>query len=194
MSVSYLVVASDRRAGAAGVMLDPRAPGRRPGSNLDRFRDPGRASRIWRALGRPLGPRPDLRLDARAASWALASDTRLNEAVPAKDLSTTEPSPVAAMPLASLRRADAAKPSGDVGGEDVSRGTLADHLAEVTARIGLRVADDAAYLEAQFAYLDSLGERVVCRLVRRSGRPIGWYAYLLRPTSSRVLCVAAEAA
>ena len=85
VSVSYLVVASDRRAGAAGVMLIRELLGGGRGSSLDRFLYSGGATDLAR-LGRPLGPRPDLRLDARAASWALASDTRLNEAVPAKDL------------------------------------------------------------------------------------------------------------
>lgn len=191
VSVSYLVVASDRRAGAAGVMLIRELLG--GGQDLT-WTDSGTPAvlRIWRALGGHLD-------HARTSDWMLV----LRPGRWLRTLGSTKLSrrrtfdhravPVGALPLASLRRADAAKPSGDVGGEDVSRETLADHLAEVTARIELLVAHDAAYLEAQFAYLDSLGERVVCRLVRRSGRPIGWYAYLLRPTSSRVLCIAAEA-
>jgi hypothetical protein len=192
VAVSHLVVAADKRAGAAGVMLVRALLG---GDQDVTFTDSGTPEvvRIWRALGGHLD-------HGRTSDWMLVlSPRRWLVGLARTKLSRTRTidrraTPVPAFPMASARRAELE--TGDespVVGEDVSAARLADELDQLAAGIGLRVAYDRRALEAQFEFLRSLGEQVVCRVVRRGERALGWYAYLLRPLSSRVLCVAAPA-
>jgi hypothetical protein len=49
-----------------------------------------------------------------------------------------------------------------------------------------------SHIDHLFALIRARAGELVCRLVRRGERPIGWYAYLPhRSTASRVLCVCA---
>jgi hypothetical protein len=193
VAVSHLVVAADKRAGAAGVML-VRALLR--GDQDLTFTDSGTPDvvRIWRALGGHLD-------HGRTADWMLVLSPRRwlaglarTKLSPARTIGRRA-TPVPAFPMTSARRAEsAADDDPPVVAEDVSAARLADQLDQLAAGIALRVAYDRRALEAQFGFLRSVGEQVVCRVVRRGERALGWYAYLLRPLSSRVLCVAAPAA
>jgi hypothetical protein len=191
VSVSYLVVAADRRAGAAGVLMIRELLG--GGQDLT-WTDSGTPAvvRIWRALGGHLD-------HSRTGDWMLV----LRPGRWLRDLAATRISrrhsadyraaPVPALPFSSLPGRNRSIAAGaNLGGADVSPRELAEHLGPVASGIKLHVAHDGGFLEAQFEYLASLGERVVCRLVRRDGQPIGWHAYVFRPISSRVLCIAAR--
>jgi hypothetical protein len=193
VAVSHLVVAPGKRAGAAGVML-VRALLR--GDQDLTFTDSGTPDvvRIWRALGGHLdhGRTADWMLVLSRPRWlAGLARTKLSRTRTVDRLAT----PVPAVPTSPARRA-ASESEGDpsVVAEDVPPARLADQLDEVHPGFALRVAYDRPALEAQFEFLRSLGEDVVCRVVRRGDRMLGWHAYLLRPLSSRVLCVAAPAA
>ena len=193
VAVSHLVVAADKRAGAAGVMLVRSLL--RGGQDLT-FTDSGTPDvvRIWRALGGHLD-------HGRTADWMLVLSRRRWLAGLARTKLSRTPlvdrraTPVAAIPISSARR-EVAERADDppVAGEDASAALLADQLDQLESAVGLRVAYDREALEAQFEFLRSLGEQVVSRVVRRGDRALGWYAYLLRPLSSRVLCVGAPAA
>jgi hypothetical protein len=185
VAVSHLVVAPDRRAGAAGVMLVRQLLG--GGQDLT-WTDSGTPAvlRIWGALGG--------RLDhSRVCNWMIVLRrgrwlrARLAARISRSRSNAHLDVPVRALPF------DSATVEAEVDGEDVSGGALPDIDEAVSSGFELRVAHDAAYLERQFEFLTSIGERVVSRVVRRGERPLGWYAYLLRPTASRVLAIAAPA-
>jgi hypothetical protein len=79
-----------------------------------------------------------------------------------------------------------------VVGEDASPGTIVEHLPAIHERLRLWVDHDEDNLRHLFALVETFRPPLVSRLVRREGRPIGWYAYLLRRGgASRVLHLAA---
>jgi hypothetical protein len=85
----------------------------------------------------------------------------------------------------------------DVTGEDADAGTIVEHLPGLNKRLRVWVDHDEAHLEhvlrlvKSFGGLESFKGSLVCRLVRRGERPIGWYVYVARPGgSSRVLHLA----
>jgi hypothetical protein len=192
VAISHLVVSPERRAGAAGVMLVRELLS--GGADLT-WTDSGtaRALRIWRAVGGHLD-------HSRVADWMLV----LNPARWLRGLASVKLArrtvnrhalPVAALPFASIAHPRASSAGADgYTGEDIDSASLAGQVDQLPGRIDLRVAHDRASLDAAFDHLSALGDRVVCRLVRREGRPVGWYAYLLRPMASRTLCVAAPEA
>jgi hypothetical protein len=82
-------------------------------------------------------------------------------------------------------------PAGVVG-EDATAATVVEHLPEFTKRLRVWVDHDEAHLAHVLGLAESFHGSIVCRLVRRAGRPIGWYAYVLRPGGcSHVLHLAA---
>jgi hypothetical protein len=106
-----------------------------------------------------------------------------------------EAMPVASVPVQAagrlVRRAFPPRPPGVVG-EDASVPEVVDELPALTGGIRLRVAYDRAYLEQLLGEVDAVFGSLVVRIVRREGRPIGWYCYLGRPGgASRVLHVSA---
>ena len=72
---------------------------------------------------------------------------------------------------------------------DATAPAILEHLPELTRDARLRVAYDEPHLEHLFAQIDAFfPSPLVRRVVRRDDRPIGWYAYVLRPgDTSRVL-------
>lgn len=105
--------------------------------------------------------------------------------------------PVGALPLhaAGSRLVARAFPRREPGvaGKLASVEEITEHAPMLAERGWVRVAHDAAYLEHVFALVERTTGPLVRRLVRRAGRPIGWYAYVDRgEASSRVLHLAAR--
>jgi hypothetical protein len=106
--------------------------------------------------------------------------------------------PVAALPFQAMGRRvlPAAFPDSapDVIGEDATAATIVKHLPELNKDLRVWVDHDEGHLEHIFGMvryfngLESFQGPLICRLVRRGERPIGWYAYVARPGgASRVL-------
>lgn len=193
ISVSHLVVAPERRAGAAGALLVRELLS--GGQDLT-WTDSGTEDvvRIWRTFGAHLDHarsanwmlvlRP-ARWLARIASLRIRSGVTLRQAVP-----------VAALPLHAagrhlLPRTFSPPVAAEVNGENASPSEIVDLLPALTKGIRLRVDYDAGYLSSVFAQVSSPGAPVVHRLVRRGTTPIGWYAYIQQSGISRVIHLAA---
>jgi GNAT superfamily N-acetyltransferase len=104
--------------------------------------------------------------------------------------------PVGAFPAQSLgpRLLRRAFPelSPEVEGEDSDAVTIAAHVPELNKDRRVWIDHDAQQLEHLFRLVEIFRGPLIRRLVRRRGRPIGWYAYLLRRGgASRVLHLAA---
>ena len=69
-------------------------------------------------------------------------------------------------------------PDPEVGSEEADAATIVENLPEITRGVRLRVDYDEAFLGQLFDQVESQFGELVRRLVRRGGRPIGWYAYL----------------
>lgn len=194
ISVSHLVVALQRRGGAAGALLVRELLS--GGQDLT-WTDSGTEDvvRIWRTFGahvdhartcnwmlvlRPAG------WLARIASLRIRSNGVLRHAMP-----------VAALPLQAAGRhllpRAFPRPAADVIGEDASPSQIVELLPRLTKSFRLRVDYDTGYLSWLFHYVSSLGAPVRHRLVRRAGTPIGWYAFIRQPGVSRVIHLAARA-
>jgi GNAT superfamily N-acetyltransferase len=104
--------------------------------------------------------------------------------------------PVGALPAQAagprvLRRAFP-ESAGDVVGADATVAEIVDHVPALNHRRRLWVDHDEEQLDHLFRLVETFRRPLVHRLVRRSGRPIGWYAYLpRRGGASRVLHLAA---
>jgi hypothetical protein len=86
------------------------------------------------------------------------------------------------------------EPAPNVAGENTTAATIVEHLPALNERLRVWVDYDVDHLEHLFGLvryfngLESFSGPLVCRLVRRAERPIGWYAYVPRPGgASRVL-------
>jgi hypothetical protein len=195
ISVSHLVVAPQRRGGAAGALLVRELLS---GEQDVTWTDSGTADvvRIWRTFGGHLDHarscnwmlvlRP-ARWLARIASLRARSDAGLRHSVPVTAL------PLQAAGRRLLPRAFSPPSAADVVGEDASPPEITELLPTLTKSYRLRVDYDAGYLSWLFQHLGSLGAPVVHRLVRRAGTPIGWYAYIRQPGVSRVIHLSARA-
>lgn len=193
--VSHLVVAADRRGGAAGALLVRQLLSGDQDLTWTDSGTPG-VVRIWQRFGGDLD-------HARVCDWMIVLRPgrwmRMvgGEAISPRGWLSRSVAPVRALPMPSRRRSrrEVAPPQrGEVTAEEISIAALAAALPEQDRAIRLRVDHDEAYLGYVFAYLDSLGlkDEIVRKLVRRDGRPIGWYAYLARPATSRVIHLGAS--
>jgi hypothetical protein len=186
---SHLVVVPDRRAGAAGALLLRRLLN--AGQELTWSDSAGDiVMRMWRTFGGHLDQARacDWMLVLRPARWlggALSAALRREKA--GRNLA-----PVAAVPFQAAGRRLARRafpsPSPDVSGEDANAEEIVDALPALIREPRLKVDHDPASLRHIFALVQANLGPLACRLVRRAGRPIGWYAYLPRPGGvSRVL-------
>lgn len=134
--------------------------------------------RIWRAFnGAPDYVRAsDFLLVLRPVRWirsTLAAATR-------RSLSREE-LPVVGFPFQAAGRRIARRahpdPDPEVNGTDVDSATIVELLPEMASGLRLRVDHDQAYLDHMFALVAKFAEPLVCRLVKRGDRPVGWYAY-----------------
>ncbi len=192
--VSHLVVAPERRDGAAGAMLVKRLLS---GDQDLTWTDSGtdQVVRIWRMFGAHVDHTRtcDWMLVLRAGRWlghVASTASRQRGRVGRRAV------PVAGLPLHAARRlvgADAdPQPQPEVAGSSTTPSMIAESLAQISKGVRLRVDHDDPYLEYLFAHLDSLTGPVVRRLVRRQGKPIGWYAYIAGAVVGRVIHVAAN--
>jgi hypothetical protein len=186
---SHLVVDPEHRGGAAGALLLGRLLS---GPQAITWSDSANqtVARMWRTFGGQLD-------HARACDWMLVLrplgwiGSWLDSAAHRRRIDR-EVIPVGAFPFHTVARRDAQALEPGVTGEDVGSDQILEHLPALVSRTRLRVDYDEAHLEHLFALIRSRAGELVCRLVRRADRPIGWYAYLpRRSTASRVLHVCA---
>lgn len=191
---AHLVVAPGSRPGATGMLLLKRLlSGPQDLSWSDTANDV--VARMWRLLGGygDHGRACDWMLVLRPGRWvgsALWSLVRRRGV-------RRDVVPVGALPLhaAGSRLVARAFPRREPGvaGKLASVEEITEHAPMLAERGWVRVAHDAAYLEHVFALVERTTGPLVRRLVRRAGRPIGWYAYVDRgEASSRVLHLAAR--
>ncbi len=106
----------------------------------------------------------------------------------------TDEIPVAGAPMSVIPRLipGAHHPTPpEVAGSDATAAEIVATQPEVTRRLVLYVPYDQATLDFTLSRFEATGKRVVCRLVRRGGQPIGWYVYFLNPGGvSRVIHLA----
>ena len=182
---SHLVVDPGARAGAAGALL----LGRLLGSGQDLTWSESADDivvRIWRLSGGDLDAARayDWMLVLRPGGWVggiVGGAVRRR----APDRSTI---PVGALPFHAVARK---RVKGRVGTDETQIESevaepqlIEDEMAAMTRGVRLYVAHDAAHLESLFGVIEDSGRRLVRRLVRQAGRPIGWYAYISGPDGS----------
>lgn len=187
---THAVVAPDRRGGAAGALLLSRVlKGPQDVTWADSATDP--VARVYGIFG---GHADHVRacdwmLVLRPVRWARGI---VAAAVRREAVSRRNHVPVGALPVhaAGKRLLSRAFPPVDAGlsGEDASAATIAQHIAEINARRRIWVDYDEDQLSHLFRLVEIFRGPLVHRIVRRDGRPVGWYAYLLRRGgASRVL-------
>jgi hypothetical protein len=110
--------------------------------------------------------------------------------------------PVAGLPFQAagprLVRSAFPQPTPGLTGEDASAATIVGYLPAINKRQRVWVDHDEQHLDhlfglvREFKGLEAFKGPLITRLVRRNGRPIGWYAYVARAGgASRVLHLAA---
>jgi hypothetical protein len=191
---SHLTVAADRRGGAAGALLLRRLLTSGQDFTFSDTAD-DTVARMWKTLGGNIDA-------ARACDWMIVlRPMRWIRGVASAGLRRDlgrEHAPVGALPFqaAGPRLLPRAFPEAeaDVVGEDVDSAAIVSHLTELTRGTKLHGAYDERYLDHLFAEVEELFGPLTRRLVRRGGRAIGWYAYLVDSRSvARVLHVSASA-
>lgn len=191
---TQLVVAPHARAGAPGALLLGRLlAGPQDVTWSDSATDP--VVRVWQTFG----GHPD---HARAAEFMLVlRPGRWLRSIAAASVRRQHVGralvPVGAFPLAAagkwLTHRDAVAKTPGVEGEDASATVIAEHIPTLASRLRVRVDWDRLQLDHMFEQVEAIQGPLVRRLVRRGGRPIGWYAYLARPGGvSRLLHLAAS--
>lgn len=190
---SHLVVSEGSRSGATGALLMRRLLS---GPQELTFSDTANdiVLRIWRAFGGHAD-------HARACDWMLVLHPGrwllavLRTAARHERL-WRELMPVGSLPAQAagprlLRRAFP-PPESDISGEPAAPADVVECLPELMRGMQLRPDYDEPYLSHVFRLLGAREGPVTCRLVRRSGQPVGWHASVLRPGgASRVLHVSA---
>lgn len=177
---SHLVVDPDARAGAAGALLLGRLLAAGQDLTWSESAD-DIVVRIWRLGGGDLDA-------ARAYDWMLVlrpggwMGGLVGSAVRRRRAPDRSRIPVGALPLhAVARRRVKSRVAGDEGrieSETAEPELIEGEMPALTRGVKLYVAHDAAHLESLFGVIEASGGRLVRRLVRRAGRPVGWYAYL----------------
>jgi hypothetical protein len=176
---SHLVVDPASRATAAGALLLGRLLGAGQDLTWSESAD-DIVVRIWRLSGGDLDAARayDWMLVLRPGGWAgailggAARDRRV-------DRSRV---PVGALPFHALVRGRVKERVGEdlegVTGEATSPAEIAAEMPALNRGVRLYVDHDEQHLASLFSVIDGSGRRLVRRLVRRAGRPVGWYAYL----------------
>lgn len=190
---TQLVVSPDHRAGAPGALLLGRLlAGPQDVTWSDSSTDP--VLRLWQRFGGHLDyvRAADFMLVMRQLRWMgsiLATRARRRPVGRRQMPVGSFPVPVVGKWITG--RAPTVR-AARVEGEDASAATIVEHLPAISRRTRLRVDWDAAALEHLCAQVEGVEGGLVLRLVRRGEKPIGWYAYLLRPGGvSRLLHLAA---
>jgi hypothetical protein len=188
------VVAPDRRGGAVGALLLTRVL---KGPQAVTWSDAAipAVARVFEMVGGHVDqPRSaDWMLVLRPVRWAGGI---VGAAVRREAASSRTFVPVGAVPAQAagprlLRRAFP-EPEANVTGEDATAATIVEHVPALNRKRRVWVDHDVAHLEHLFRLVETFRGPLVRRLVRREGRPIGWYAYLpRRGGASRVLHLAA---
>ncbi len=191
---SNAVVAPDRRGGAVGALLLSRVLA---GPQAVTWADSA-----TEAVGRVYGIFGGHLDQARASDWLLvlrpvrwlrgiAGAAMRREAASSRTFVPVGALPAQAAGPRLLGRAFP-EPPADVTGEDASAATIAQHVAALNKQRRVWVDHDETQLDHLFRLVETYRGPLVRRLVRRGGRPVGWYAYLPRRGGvSRVLHLAA---
>jgi GNAT superfamily N-acetyltransferase len=119
----------------------------------------------------------------RPARWlrALAADVTLRRHV-GPDVQ------VGALPFKAIRPGHGqAAPEPGIEGADVDAAGIVEALGEMSAGIRLRGDYDRGFLDHLFSQVEAQFDRLERRVVRREGRPVGWYAFV--PLSGAVIRV-----
>jgi hypothetical protein len=188
---SHLVVAPEQRRTAAGaLLLGKLLTGPQELTWSDSM---NRAvARMWQTFGGHLD-------HSRACDWMLVLRPRpwlrSNVAeVARRRRIARERIPVGAVPLQALRRHGPRGAEPGVEGHDATAEEIVEVMPSLTARLRLFVDYDVAHLEHLRDLIVAREGGLVCRIVQRRGRAVGWYAYLPRPgAASRVLQLCAAA-
>ncbi len=172
---SHLVVVQDGRAGAAGALLLRRLLS--AGQDFS-FSDTANDEvlRIWGAFGGHLDA-------ARACDWMIVLRPGrwlgrvAGNAVRRRSVGR-EQIPVGALPLHAARVGRRRWPDLDpkVAGEDIDRDAVVENLPETTRGLRLYGDYDRAFLDHVLGGVEAMLGTPTVRLVRKEGRPIGWYA------------------
>lgn len=101
--------------------------------------------------------------------------------------------PVRAFPIGSrFSQAPEEKQAPDVDGRETTAAEVAVHIGDISRHLTTHVDWDEAELDHMLRQVGAVDRGLSCRMVRRSGREIGWYAYIRRPGGvSRLLHLAA---
>jgi hypothetical protein len=190
---SHLAVAEAERRGAAGALLLRRClQGSQDLTISDTAIDV--VARLWRVYGGHV----DL---AKSCEWMhvfrpATMGVRLARRAVARQPVNRYDVPVPGLPVHLATRLiprlrDIEEP--DVAGEPLDPAEAVALLPRLLRTLELRPDYDEAYLRWLLAQLEEADGRLVHRLVRLGGRPVGWYVYLLRPSGAgRVLQVLAD--
>jgi hypothetical protein len=198
------VVEPDRRGGATGAMLIGRVlSGPQAFTWSDGTIDAVAA--IFRAYGGHIDHvrSCDWVLGLRPARWLLSVITGSAAQARSEHASRRALVPVGGFPLQSLGRrvfrSAFPGPFPGVTGEDADAAAIVEHLSFINKDKRLWIDHDEAHLEHMFGLvrafggLESFKGTLHCRLVRRNGQAVGWYALLLRHGgASRVLHLTAR--
>jgi GNAT superfamily N-acetyltransferase len=177
--ISHLTVAPEQRGGATGALLLRRLLTQgQDFTYSDTAND--EVVRMWHTFGGHLD-------HARAFDWmavlrpltwlrALGGDVVRRRQLGGGQI------PVGALPFQAAKPRSGPwafpEPEPDVSGEDVGAATLAEHLPEMTRAFRLCVEYDERFLAHLLGKVEAHYGRLTCRLIRRAGRPLGWYAYV----------------
>jgi len=190
--VSHLVVDPERRAGAAGALLVRTLLS---GDQDLTFTDSGTEDvvRIWAAFGADVD-------HTRTGSWMVViRPVRWMALAGRHGVRSSESRrravPTAALPLHVLGKRAMPQafpdPAPGVEGTEATPAEIVEILPAFK-NIRLRIDYDTDYLSWLFAHFRSLGLSLSHRIVRRAGRPIGWYAYIQRDVARLVHLAAAS--
>jgi hypothetical protein len=187
---SHLVVDAERRSTAAGAMLVSRfMSGAQDLSYSDTAIEV--VARMWRAAGGTIDPVRSLAWMRvlRPGAWlARVAGGRFGADGVDTGLTPFRPLPI-----------DRGMLRGSVEGlaeEPLTPAVMMEHAEALLSPLTLRLGYTECWLDWLFGRLehDQRPSRVVSRLVRRRGRPIGWYVYVRRPSGAgEVLQIAGRA-